>query len=85
METAYTEVLNLLDYTALVIPITHADKNVDEHHVYVPVSAKDLRNWTAYDKEVYDGAPVGIQIVGRVYEEERIIGVAEIVEQALGK
>lgn len=82
---AYTEVLNLLDYTALVIPITHADKNVDEHHVYVPVSAKDLRNWTAYDKEVYDGAPVGIQIVGRVYEEERIIGVAEIVEQALGK
>ncbi|KAM0175988.1 hypothetical protein ACHAPF_005122 [Botrytis cinerea] len=82
---AYTEVLNLLDYTALVIPITHAEKNVDEHHVYVPVSAKDMRNWTAYDKEVYDGAPVGIQIVGRVYEEERIIGVAEIVEQALGK
>ncbi|TGO25789.1 hypothetical protein BPAE_0072g00090 [Botrytis paeoniae] len=82
---AYTEVLNLLDYTALVIPITHADKDIDEHHVYVPVSEKDLRNWTAYDKVVYDGAPVGIQIVGRVCEEEKIIGVAEIVEKALGK
>ncbi|KAF7894297.1 hypothetical protein EAF00_007811 [Botryotinia globosa] len=82
---AYTEVLNLLDYTALVIPITHADKNVDEHHVYVPVSEKDLKNWTAYDKVVYDGAPVGIQIVGRVCEEEKIIGVAKIVEEALGK
>ncbi|TGO37100.1 hypothetical protein BHYA_0106g00330 [Botrytis hyacinthi] len=82
---AYTEVLNLLDYTALVIPITHAEKDVDEHHVYVPVSEKDLRNWTAYDKVVYDGAPVGIQIVGRVYEEEKIVGVAKIVEEALGK
>ncbi|TGO13701.1 hypothetical protein BTUL_0065g00420 [Botrytis tulipae] len=82
---AYTEVLNLLNYTALVIPITHADKDIDEHHVYVPVSEKDLRNWTAYDRVVYDGAPVGIQIVGRVYEEEKIIGVAKIVEEALGK
>ncbi|KAF7959380.1 hypothetical protein EAE96_001000 [Botrytis aclada] len=82
---AYTEVLNLLDYTALVIPVTHADKDIDHHHVYVPVSEKDLRNWTAYDKVVYDGAPVGIQIVGRVCEEEKMIGVAEIVEKALGK
>ncbi|TGO57200.1 hypothetical protein BCON_0068g00310 [Botryotinia convoluta] len=82
---AYTEVLNLLDYTALVIPVTRADKDVDEHHVYVPVSEKDLRNWTAYDKVVYDGAPVGIQIVGRVCEEEKIIGVAKIVEEALWK
>ncbi|THV45177.1 hypothetical protein BGAL_0520g00010 [Botrytis galanthina] len=85
MEIAYTEVLNLLGYTALVVPITHADKDVDEHHVYVPVSAKDSRNWTAYDKVVYDGAPVGIQIVGRVCEEEKIIGVAKIVEEALGR
>ncbi|KAF7913357.1 uncharacterized protein EAE98_011582 [Botrytis deweyae] len=82
---AYTEVLNLLDYTALVLPITHADKDVDGHHVYVPVSEKDLRNWIAYDEVIYDGAPVGIQIVGRVCEEEKIIGVAKIVEEALGR
>ncbi|TGO84378.1 hypothetical protein BPOR_0512g00070 [Botrytis porri] len=82
---AYTEVTNLLDYTALVIPVTYADKDVDEHHVYVAVSEKDLRNWMAYDKVIYDGAPVGIQIVGRVCEEEKIIGVAKIVEKALGR
>ncbi|CAD6445955.1 9e052d19-2454-43ac-b681-e7888495d497 [Sclerotinia trifoliorum] len=81
---AYTEVLNLLDYTALVIPVTHADKHMDELHAYVPVSEKDSRNWTAYDAEIYHGAPVGIQIVGRVCEEEKIIGVAEVVEGALG-
>ncbi|APA08949.1 hypothetical protein sscle_04g037190 [Sclerotinia sclerotiorum 1980 UF-70] len=82
---AYTEVLNLLDYTALVIPITHADKHMDELHAYVPVSEKDSRNWTAYDAEIYDDAPVGIQIVGRVCEEEKIIGVAEVVEGVLGR
>ncbi|KAI9642404.1 hypothetical protein NHQ30_009208 [Ciborinia camelliae] len=80
---AYTEVLNLLDYTALVIPVTHADRDIDHHHAYVPVSEKDLRNWVAYDKEIYHGAPVGIQIVGRVCEEEKIIGVAAVVEEVL--
>ncbi|RAL66771.1 hypothetical protein DID88_007554 [Monilinia fructigena] len=80
---AYTEVQNLLDYTALVIPVTHVDKNIDRPHEYVPVSAKDSRNWAAYYSAVYDGAPVGIQIVGRVCEEEKIIGVAEIVEECL--
>ncbi|ESZ93257.1 hypothetical protein SBOR_6357 [Sclerotinia borealis F-4128] len=80
---AYTEVLNLLDYTALVIPVTHADKVVDQLHAYVPVSEKDGRNWEAYDREIYHGAPVGIQIVGRVCEEEKVVGVAEIVEEVL--
>ncbi|KAA8570222.1 hypothetical protein EYC84_002538 [Monilinia fructicola] len=80
---AYTEVLNLLDYTALAIPVTHADENIDLPHAYVPVSAKDSRNWTAYYPGVYHGAPVGIQIVGRVCEEEKIIGVAEMVEECL--
>ncbi|QSZ32369.1 hypothetical protein DSL72_001943 [Monilinia vaccinii-corymbosi] len=80
---AYTEVLNLLDYTTLVIPITHVDKEIDQHHAHVPVSAKDLQNWLAYDGEVYDGAPVGIQIVGRNCEEEKIVGVAEMVKKAL--
>ncbi|KAF7853915.1 hypothetical protein EAF04_010581 [Stromatinia cepivora] len=82
---AYTEVLNLLDYTALVIPVTHADKHVDKLHTYIPVSEKDSRNWIAYNAEIYDGAPVGIQIVGRVCEEEKIIGVAEVVEGVLGR
>lgn len=75
--------LNLLDYTALAIPVTHADKTVDKHHAYVPVSEKDLRNWSAYDVGRYHGAPVGIQLVGRVCEEEKMIRVGKIVEEAL--
>jgi Asp-tRNA(Asn)/Glu-tRNA(Gln) amidotransferase A subunit family amidase len=31
------------------------------------------------DPEVYDGAPVGIQIVGRKFEEEKIWAIGKIV------
>jgi amidase len=32
---------------------------------------------------VYDGAPVGVQIVGRKYEEEKVWAIAKLVEEAL--
>lgn len=35
------------------------------------------------DAEVYDGAPVGIQLIGRRLEEERILTLAEYISQAL--
>ena len=35
------------------------------------------------DPDVYHGAPVGIQIVGRKYEEEKIWAIAKIVERIL--
>ena len=35
------------------------------------------------DPEMYDGAPVGVQIVGRKYEEEKIWAVGKIIYSAL--
>jgi amidase len=32
---------------------------------------------------VYDGAPVGVQIVARKYEEEKVWAIAKHVEEAL--
>ena len=40
-------------------------------------------NFGEDDKEVYDGAPVGLQIVGRKYEEEKIWAVGKIVRGIL--
>lgn len=37
------------------------------------------------DPEVYHGAPVGLQIVGRKFEEEKVLAVAKIVCAALEK
>ena len=33
--------------------------------------------------EVYHGAPVGLQLIGRRYEEEKIWAIAKIVERVL--
>ncbi|CAO1598695.1 hypothetical protein XANCAGTX0491_002455 [Xanthoria calcicola] len=82
--TAYTESINLMDYSAAVIPITKADKSVDtfDHH-YQSLNEVDRKNWEAYDPETYDGAPVGLQIVARKWEEEKVWAIAKILDTAL--
>ena len=45
---AYTEVINLLDYTSVCIPVTHADKDIDVFdHCYKPLNDVDRENWQA--------------------------------------
>ncbi|KAI1735431.1 amidase signature domain-containing protein [Xylaria scruposa] len=81
---AYSEFLNILNYTAVVIPVTKADKHVDTiDDSYQPSSELDRRNWEAYDPEIYDGGPVGLQIVARKFEEEKILSIAKIVVSAM--
>jgi amidase len=40
-------------------------------------------NFSADDATTYDGAPVGVQIVARKYEEEKVWAVAKIVDAIL--
>ncbi|KAL8993932.1 MAG: hypothetical protein Q9188_007204, partial [Gyalolechia gomerana] len=81
---AYTESINLMDYSAAVIPVTTADKSVDTFdHGYQPLNEVDRKNWEAYDPETYDGAPVGLQIVARKWEEEKVWAIAKILDTAL--
>ena len=35
------------------------------------------------DPEIYDGAPVGLQIMGRKFEEEKILAITQVVYAAL--
>ncbi|KAK8038034.1 hypothetical protein PG994_014801 [Apiospora phragmitis] len=82
--TAYTEAMNLLNYSAVVIPVTKADKDLDlVNKSYQPLNAADQKNWDAYDQENYHGGPVGVQIVGRKFEEEKVWAIAKIVSAAL--
>jgi amidase len=40
---------------------------------------------TVDDPEKYDGAPVGLQVLGRRFEEEKTLELLEIIAQAIGK
>ncbi|KAL8836535.1 MAG: hypothetical protein Q9170_002890 [Blastenia crenularia] len=82
--TAYTESINLMDFSAVVIPVTTADKLADAiDDTYQPLNEVDRMNWEAYDPETYHGAPVGLQLVARKWEEEKVWAIAKIIDTAL--
>lgn len=81
---AYTDAMNVTNYSVVVIPTIRADANIDVFDdSYKPLGDLDTKNWKAYDPAIYDGAPVGIQIVGRRFEEEKCLALARIIHSVL--
>jgi len=81
---AYTMAWNSLDCPVLVVPVTKVDASIDlpaPPHDFM--SREDEAIYKLYDPAVFQGAPVGVQLVARRYEEEALIGMGEIVEKAL--
>ncbi|CZT21676.1 related to acetamidase [Ramularia collo-cygni] len=85
----YTKVWNLLDYTALVLPAGKVDKFVDVgkddpgFSLYEPRSEVDGFNWSLYDPDAMHGLPIGIQVVGRRLEEEKVLGAGKVIDDLL--
>jgi amidase len=81
----YSAIVNALDYTSVVVPVTECDKNVDEEEKdYKPMNEKDREAWESYDPDVYDGAHVSVQVVGRRLSEEKTLMIAEHIGGLLG-
>lgn len=87
----YTKVWNVLDYTALVIPAGEVverdlDAPWDDSTPRGEVDRWSLDLWK-HNKE--DMArlklPVGLQIVGRKLEEEKVLGIGKVVDDILRK
>jgi len=81
----YTKVFNFLDYTALSFPAGKVDKNIDTKQGESDVPRNDLDAWNQkqYDLETMHGHNIGLQLVGRKFEEEKVLGAAQQVEQLL--
>ena len=74
-----------LQSASVVVPVTYADKAVDHRLAdYQPVSDMDKAVHAEYDPEVYHGAPVAVQIIGRRLSEERTLAIAEYIGKLLG-
>ncbi|KAL4947815.1 Acetamidase [Aspergillus filifer] len=81
----YASVINLLDFTSVVVPVGFADKGVDKRvDGFKGVSELDDLVQSGYDAEAYHGAPVAVQVIGRRLTEERILAIAEEVGRLLG-
>ncbi|PSS22276.1 hypothetical protein M430DRAFT_274638 [Amorphotheca resinae ATCC 22711] len=78
--------VNLLDYSAAILPVTQVDKSIDViDKEYKPMNEHDEKVYSSYDPEIYDGAHVSIQVVGRRFQEEKVLALTEILGDALGK
>jgi len=76
-----------LDYTTGCIPITHVDKDTD--NLPPGFNIRKLNGvaqgaYKLYDAQAMHGLPVGIQVVGRRLEEEKVLTIMKRVEEALG-
>jgi amidase len=81
----YSKVWNILDYTALAFPVSTVSMALDQLPAvpYRPRNDQDAWNWDIYNPESMDGHPVGLQIVGRKLEEEKVLGIAAVFEKLL--
>lgn len=85
MYYGYASVINLLDFTSVVVPVTFADKAKDiKDTSYKPLNDLDTAVQNEYDPEAYHGAPAAVQIIGKRLSEERTLAIAEEIGRLLG-
>ncbi|KAL8736716.1 MAG: hypothetical protein Q9166_000082 [cf. Caloplaca sp. 2 TL-2023] len=76
----YSSIVNLLDYTSCTLPVTTVDKNIDTMDPsFEPVNELDQNVMANYDPDIYDGAHVSVQLMGRRLQEEKVLAVTEYV------
>jgi amidase len=76
----YSSFVNLLDYTSVVFPVTRADKTIDVSQPRTDfLSEVDRLTYEDYDADIYHGAPAGLQMVGRRFQEEKMLTLAEYI------
>jgi hypothetical protein len=79
-----------LDFTAGVLPVTFVDKVLDAlPYNFVETSEYGRLNdiarglYSIYDAQGMHGLPVGVQVVGRRLEEERVLAGMKVIRAAL--
>ena len=84
----YTFLFNLLDYTAGIIPVTKVDPTIDA--LPSTFSLGKLNGvaqgaYMHYDAVRMKGLPVGVQVIGRRLEEEKVLAIMARCVDALEK
>ena len=89
-----TLLYNIVDSPVGCIPVTRVDPKVDQltdEWTTGPVVGSSLLEreiyrgkHPVYDPEAMKGIPIGVQIVGKKWEDEKVISMMHLVDKALG-
>jgi hypothetical protein len=89
----FTVLFSMVDSIVGVLPVTKVNKTLDslpQDFLEGSTGSKILEGRTygsapkwegAYDAEEMDGLPVGVQVVGKPWEEEKVLGMMGILEE----
>ncbi|KAH8674621.1 amidase signature domain-containing protein [Tricladium varicosporioides] len=77
----YTSQWNLLDYPAVVFPVSKVDKKRDIlDETFKPMTDIDEENQKLYDPDMFDGLPISLQLVGRRFDDEKVLAILEYLK-----
>lgn len=82
---SYTSQWNLLDYPGLVFPVCKVDRELDRWSGEEQILGElDRENRDLWDLEEFHGVPCGLQLVGRRFEDEKIVAIFEHITDKIG-
>ncbi|KAH9831152.1 amidase signature enzyme [Rhodofomes roseus] len=81
----YTFLWNLLDYTGGILPVTHVDRARDALGASKARNAIEAGQNRMYDADRMHGLPVGVQVVGRRLQEEKVLEAMKIIHKLLSE
>lgn len=84
---SYTSIFNLLDFPTLVVQTGLVQDPAVDVIAGVPVYRSPLEEleWQSYDPQVFAGAPIGVQVAGKRYQDEEVVEFGVYLDAAFKK
>ncbi|KAK6458184.1 Acetamidase [Scheffersomyces xylosifermentans] len=80
----YTSPFNVLDYSVGIFPVTRADKDLDaKDEQSTNYNESDRKIWDDYNPEANHGGAAALQLIGRKFQEEKVIEMMKVVSQLI--
>lgn len=74
---------NILDWPTTILPTTQVKPSDVKDPSYKPVNDLDQETYDLYTPELFDGAPVTLQLIGRSMMEEQLLAVSHAVDKVI--
>lgn len=82
----FTGLFNMIDWPALALPLgLKADKEIDlkAGDDFHPYNELDASLQTLYDPEIFRGLPLSVQLIGRRFDDQKLLAIAEQIEPVI--
>ncbi|KAK6527540.1 hypothetical protein TWF694_004523 [Orbilia ellipsospora] len=82
--TSYTSMWNVVEYPVAVFPVSKVDDRDLGAWNYTPVGKQDEDHAAEWDANDFMGAPIGLQLVARRFQDEKVLEALTIIKNTIG-